>query len=278
MSAAEPPARPSGIRKLTTGSLRANTLVEDYAKRAHYPTRSEASGAFKRAAPFIGHGPQTLALVDYLISLTQAQDWEGGPITVWPSNGRLCHIFGTVERTIQVQLTALNEAGLIAFLDSPSRRRYGVRDEDGRIRVAYGIDLRPLAARYEEFCATANAAEAEYQDRRALRRLSSIARQKTEQICDAAIALHPDDPAPWLQSAGRRRDASALLHSRHPTLNASQSFLPSSRTCTEPACGHSISSPAGQPMAETKTRIRGTPNPSFTHNFNKTSSSPRKTL
>ncbi len=197
MSAAEPQRHPSGIRKLGTGSLRTNKLAEDYAKRTRYPTRAEASGAFKRAAPFIGHGPQTLALLDYLISLTQPQDWEGGPIIVWPSNSRLCHIFGTVERTIQVQLAGLHEASLIAFHDSPSRRRYGVRDDDGRIRTAYGIDLRPLAARYEEFCAAADAAEAVYQQCKSLRRLASIARQKTEQICAAAIALHPDDPQPW---------------------------------------------------------------------------------
>ena len=197
MSAAQPSGPPSGIRKLGTGSLRADSLLEAYARRSAYPSRSEASGAFKRAAPFLGHDSKALTLVDYLISLTQPQDWEGGPITVWPSNARLCHIFGAVERTIQVQLARLHEAGLIAFVDSPSRRRFGVRDEDGRIREAYGIDLRPLGARYEEFCAVADAAEADYQERKALKRLASIARQKAEQICSAAIALGPEDPAPW---------------------------------------------------------------------------------
>lgn len=201
MSAAHPSGRPSGIRKLGTGSLRADSLVEAYARRSAYPSRSEASGAFKRAAPFLGHDARTVTLVDYLISLTQPQDWEGGPITVWPGNARLCHVFGAVERTIQVQLASLHEAGLICFVDSPSRRRYGVRDEDGRIVQAYGIDLRPLAARYEEFCAAADAAEADYQERKALRRLATIARQKTEQICDAAIALGPEDAATWLRWA-----------------------------------------------------------------------------
>ena len=215
MSAEKPPPRASGIRKLGIQSLRTDTLVEDYAKRAHYPTRSEASGAFKRAAPFIGHGLQARALVDYLISLTQPQDWEGGPITVWPSNSRLSHIFGSVERTIQVQLSALHEAGLIAFVDSPSRRRYGVRDENGRIRLAYGIDLRPLAARYEEFCAAADAAEADYQERKALRRLASIARQKTEQICDAAIALHTEDPAPWHNWSARAENVGLAALNTH---------------------------------------------------------------
>ena len=198
MSAAHPSDRPSGIRKLGTGSLRADSLLNAYAKRSAYPSRTEAAGAFKRAAPFLGHHAQTLTLVDYLVSLTHAQDWEGGPITVWPSNARLCHVFGAVERTIQVQLAALHDAGLIAFVDSPSRRRYGLRDEQGRIREAYGIDLRPLAARYEEFCAAAEAAEADFQERKALRRLASIARQKTEQLCSAAIALDPESPTPWL--------------------------------------------------------------------------------
>ena len=199
MSAAQPPGPPSGIRKLGTGSLRAESLLDAYAGRKDYPSRSEASGAFKRAAPFLGHDAQAMSLVDYLISLTQPQDWEGGPITVWPSNARLCHVFGAVERTIQVQLASLNEAGLIAFVDSPSRRRYGVRDEDGRICEAYGIDLRPLAARYEEFRAVAEAAEADYQERKALKRLAAIARQKVEQICSAALGLDPDDTATWHQ-------------------------------------------------------------------------------
>ena len=203
MSAALPPGPPSGIRKLGTGSLRADSLLDAYASRSTYPSRSEASGAFKRAAPFLGHDSKTLTLVDYLISLTQAQDWEGGAITVWPSNARLCHVFGCVERTIQVQLAELHEAGLIAWIDTPSRRRYGLRDEKGRIREAYGIDLRPLAARYEEFCRTAEAAEAEYQERKALKRLASIARQKVEQICDAAMAFQPHDPSDWLQWAAR---------------------------------------------------------------------------
>ena len=203
MSAALPSGRPSGIRKLGTGSLRADSLLEAYAKRSAYPSRAEASGAFKRAAPFLGHDARTVTLVDYLISLTQPQDWEGGQITVWPSNARLCHVFGAVERTIQVQLAGLHEAGLVTFLDSPSRRRYGVRDEDGRIREAYGIDLRPLAARYEEFCGVADAAEADFQERKALRRLASIARQKVEQICSAAIALDPEDRAPWLDWSAR---------------------------------------------------------------------------
>ena len=198
MSAAHPSGRPSGIRKLGTGSLRAESLLDAYAKRSAYPSRTEAAGAFKRAAPFLGHHAQAVTLVDYLVSLTQAQDWQGGPITVWPSNARLCHVFGAVERTIQVQLAALNEAGLIAFVDSPSRRRYGLRDEQGRIREAYGIDLRPLAARYEEFCRVTEAAEADFQERKALRRLASIARQKTEQVCSAAIALDPENPTPWL--------------------------------------------------------------------------------
>lgn len=203
MSAAQPSGPPSGIRKLGTASLRADSLLDAYARRSEYPSRSEASGAFKRAAPFLGHDARAVTLVDYLISLTQAQDWEGGAITVWPSNARLCHVFGAVERTIQVQLAGLHEAGLIAFLDSPSRRRYGLRDESGRIAEAYGIDLRPLAARYEEFCGVAEEAEADFQERKALRRLVSIARQKTEQVCDAAIALEPGDPSPWLERAAR---------------------------------------------------------------------------
>ena len=139
MSAAHPSGRPSGIRKLGTGSLRAESLLDAYAKRSAYPSRTEAAGAFKRAAPFLGHHAQAVTLVDYLISLTQAQDWQGGPITVWPSNGRLCHVFGAVERTIQVQLagTAPRRAHRL--------RRQPIAPPIRPARRAGGASARPTA-------------------------------------------------------------------------------------------------------------------------------------
>ena len=57
-----------------------------------------------------------------------------------------------------------HDAGILAMhdikfiRDNPQGRRYGRRDDKGRIIEAYGFDLSPLAQRYDEFVKIAAAA------------------------------------------------------------------------------------------------------------------------
>ncbi|GLK53964.1 MULTISPECIES: plasmid replication protein RepC [Alphaproteobacteria] len=104
-------------------------------------------------------------LLDELIGLSHDIDWQSGPITVWPSNELMQTWLDVSERSLQILLNRLRRANFIAFIDSPSRQRWGRRDpETGRIIEAYGIDLRPLAQRVPDLVALAERAQQERQD------------------------------------------------------------------------------------------------------------------
>ena len=72
---------------------------------------------------------------------------------------------------------ALFEAGIFVIRDNPQGRRYGRRDDKGRIIEAYGFDLSPLALRYDEFVKIAAAAKIERDRMRKLRRRATLARR-----------------------------------------------------------------------------------------------------
>ena len=80
----------------------------------------------------------------------------------------------------------LIELGLITMKDSPNGKRYGRRDARGRIVEAYGFDLSPLAARYQEFVQLAEEGRAERETMGRLRRRATIARKGIVQILETA--------------------------------------------------------------------------------------------
>ena len=187
----------AGGRRHTIASQRAADLIEAYGRRHSFASRLEVVCAFKRAAGLLGFDQRLTSTLDYLVSFTQPQDWEGGPITVWPSNERMIDQLGAGKRTIQSWLAQLHEAGLIAFIDSANGKRYGHRDRKGYITEAYGIDLRPLAQRYEEFCEAAERADQLFQQRKRLRRQVTIMRRKIEQVCHTGHELEDMPSSRW---------------------------------------------------------------------------------
>ena len=79
---------------------------------------------------------------------------------------------------------ALFEAGIFVIRDNPQGRRYGRRDDKGRIIEAYGFDLSPLAQRYDEFVKIAAAAKIERERMRKLRRRVTLARRAVAQAAE----------------------------------------------------------------------------------------------
>jgi replication initiation protein RepC len=71
--------------------------------------------------------------------------------------------------------------------DSPTGKRYGHRDRQGRIIEAYGFDLSPLAVRYAEFVRLAEEAKAERAAVAQLSRRKTIARRAIAQITETAL-------------------------------------------------------------------------------------------
>lgn len=151
--------------------------------------------AFKAAAPSLGYSGRVVHAVDWLFSFTQPQDWIGGnrPV-VWPSAALQQQALGIGITQAKALNRHLVELGLVTMKDSPNGKRYGKRDRQGRIVEAYGFDLSPLAARFEEFQAIAARAREEREQMRQLRRRATIARRSLDQVLETAAEFGLADP------------------------------------------------------------------------------------
>jgi replication initiation protein RepC len=179
---------PTGFRRLTPGLLQADPLAEGFAGLPDGVTmHGQLLAAFKAAAPRLGLSSRLVHAVDWLFRFTMPQDWSGGgrPV-VWPSASMQQEALGLSPTRVKAINRALIEAGLITMKDSPNGKRYGKRDPKGRIAEAYGFDLSPIAARHAEFLELAEAARAEREAMRRLRRRATIARNGIAQIRETA--------------------------------------------------------------------------------------------
>jgi replication initiation protein RepC len=177
---------PTGLRKLTISLLQATRAAEDFSGLPPNISRpSQILSALKSAASCLGLPTRLVHVIDWLFKFTQPQDWEPGhqPI-VWPSAALQRDALGLSETQVKAINRGLIAAGLIAMKDSPNGKRYGKRNREGHIVEAYGFDLSPLAARYDEFIQLAAAAKEERIERGKLRRRATIARNGMTQILE----------------------------------------------------------------------------------------------
>jgi replication initiation protein RepC len=195
---------PTGLRRITPAMLPTEQIAAGFAGGDFTP--GQALAAFKAAGPYLGISPRAVHAIDWLFRFTQAQDWQPGarPI-VWPSAAQQAEALGMSTSQTQRLNRHLVELGLIAMRDSPNGKRYGRRDRRGRIIEAYGFDLSPIAARIEEFRASAEAGRAERDAVARLRRKATIARNSLRQTWETYAEQEITDPA----LPGLRRTASA---------------------------------------------------------------------
>ena len=208
-----------GLRKLTLNHLLASRLAEQAeGLPAGVKHPNQLLGALRRAAPYLGL-TRLLPLMDTLFRWTQAQDWapDAEPV-VWPSNAELALALDCSERHVSRLIAAAIEARLIAARDGSDRKRRGWR-EQGRIVWAWGLNLRPMAARHAEFLAAAAAGEAARRQcqlaRREARALGQSLAQLLELARDQAGALPRieaalAEAAPLLSDLRAIEDATAL--------------------------------------------------------------------
>jgi replication initiation protein RepC len=157
--------------------------------------------AFQEAEPYLGLPPQAYKLVAWLVKMTQAQDWEAGSRPVaWPCAARQAEFLGISSARVKTLNRLLFEAGIFVMRDSPTGKRYGRRDGQGRIIEAYGFDLSPLAFRYDEFIRTAAEARAERERCGRFKRRATCARRAIAQIGETLTAIGPLPPE-WPQLA-----------------------------------------------------------------------------
>ena len=179
---------PTGLRRLTPGLLAAERAAAEFAGLPEgVAVPGQVLAAFKAAAPCLGLSPRLVHAVDWLFRFTQPQDWgRGGRPIVWPSAAMQQEALGLSATRVKALNRALIEAGLVTMKDSPNGKRYGRRDAQRRIIEAYGFDLSPLAARYQEFLRLAEAARVERAEIGRLRRRATIARNGIIQSLETA--------------------------------------------------------------------------------------------
>lgn len=114
-------------------------------------SKSEISLLLKKAAPILGIDGTTYHVLDILLGLSRADDWKGGgrPI-VAISNAKLAEYTLRSERTVTRCLRRIVEAGIAAYRDSPTGRRFVYRDSDGMVGSGFGLDFTPARVRLAE--------------------------------------------------------------------------------------------------------------------------------
>ena len=123
----------------------------------------------------------TSTLLDHLellVSMTQQQDWLARRPIVWLSVAKTAQRLGITPSQVNRYENQLMQLGVITWDDSGNHKRFGRRDDEGRIVEAYGINLAPLgtmlaALRAEEDAITH--AETEREKKKNL--LSALRRQ-----------------------------------------------------------------------------------------------------
>lgn len=114
-------------------------------------TRGQLIG-LAQSLPCLGliNGTEAHLLVA-LINTAPAESYDiGGRPIVFKSNASLAFEIGRSVGRVSRMLSRLFDAGVITMQDSGNYRRYPVRNADGIIADACGIDLRVLIARFAE--------------------------------------------------------------------------------------------------------------------------------
>ncbi|WP_062098372.1 plasmid replication protein RepC [Caulobacter sp. CCH5-E12] len=176
------------VRRLADAQRAAARLADTYQGLPEGISKAMLLDRFERAAPRLGLGDGVVRLIRALVRVTYEQDWTGRtrPIA-WPSTDALCETLQRSRSCIQGLTRAAVRAGLVHMRDSGNGKRWGYRDERGFIVEAYGFDLAPLGARWDEFADLAAARDLEQAQRRALIRKLGEIRREIRTVCADAL-------------------------------------------------------------------------------------------
>ncbi len=82
--------------------------------------------------------------MEMLICTTQERDWTDRKPIVWLSVEGTAHRLGIGRNQVNHNEKMLFQLGALTWTDSGNYKRFGKRDERGRIITAYGVILHPL--------------------------------------------------------------------------------------------------------------------------------------
>ncbi|MGI8398303.1 plasmid replication protein RepC (plasmid) [Agrobacterium deltaense] len=139
----------ASFRRVTPGIAASARLA--MANNVPDTTKSEIALLLKKAAPILGIDGTTYHVMDILLGLSRADDWRGsGRPIVAISNAKLAEYTMRSERTVNRCIRRLVEAGIAAYRDSSTGRRFVYRNEAGEVMAGFGIDFTPARVRAEE--------------------------------------------------------------------------------------------------------------------------------
>jgi len=132
----------ASFRKVSAGILASAHLAGQDERPA--VSKRELSLVLKRVAPALGIDGTAYHVLDILLGLVQADDFQPArrPV-VAISNQRLADYTRRTPRTVTRCLKKLVEAGILAYRDSPTGRRFVYRGRAGEPEQAYGLDFTP---------------------------------------------------------------------------------------------------------------------------------------
>lgn len=177
------------VRRLADAQWASARLVESYTGLPEGVSKAMLLDRFERAAPRLDIGEGVVRLIRALVRVTQEQDWTGGiyrPIA-WPSNDMLGEELQRSRTAVQSLIRAAVRAGLVHMKDSGNGKRYGYRGDRGEIIEAFGFDLSPLGARWDEFADITAARGIEQARRRHLRLKVGEVRREIRTVCADAL-------------------------------------------------------------------------------------------
>ncbi|NKM88177.1 plasmid replication protein RepCa2 [Rhizobium laguerreae] len=171
-------------------------------------SKSEISLLLKKAAPILGIDGATYQALDILLGLSGADDWKGTrrPI-VAISNAMLAKYMRRSVRTVTRCLRKIVEAGIAAYRDSPTGRRFVHRDKGGMITSGFGLDFTPARVRLEEI---KESVENYQRELKASKDASRAVTRLSRAIIDAC-AEFPEKSDIWRSSAQAIIDGVASL-------------------------------------------------------------------
>lgn len=144
------PIRSSHRAPMTVGRILTRERLRRYLPRDDVRP-GQYLAAFKGATAILGVPARVRELIDHLAAYVREDDWAAGTPWAWPSNDELGLVLQLGRTQVKTIIRQARDMGFVNIRESANGRRYGFRDDRGHIVEAYGFDLSPLAARFDEF-------------------------------------------------------------------------------------------------------------------------------
>ena len=178
------------FRGTVTKNHLANDIAVQSAQALPRADKWEVLRELSVAGPRLGVSDRQLTVLQALLSFFPETDLgtEGVSTVVFPSNAAICaRLNGMACSTMRRHLSDLVKAGLLVRRDSPNGKRYRTRAGD-----PFGFDLAPLALRFAEICAVAEALRAEAEALHRLRQSGSLKRRDLAALVEYGVEQRPD--------------------------------------------------------------------------------------